>query len=103
MIIEWIALSVGICLIAISYFKGYKLKTRVVPIVVIMIISLLLLLPIFPFSRFTLWGLFFIERIWILLALVLMVEVLTSRKNRIRKVIFAGISIAIYLFLRRFI
>jgi hypothetical protein len=87
MIIEWIVLCLVSFLIIVSYFKAYKL----------------ILLPIFSFSRFTLMGLFLFERLWILLALVLITEAFVSRSKRIVMIIFSGISIAAYFFLRRFI
>jgi hypothetical protein len=103
MIIEWIVLCLVSFLIIVSYFKAYKLKTRIIFISVLILASLLLLLPIFSFSRFTLMGLFLFERLWILLALVLITEAFVSRSKRIVMIIFSGISIAAYFFLRRFI
>jgi hypothetical protein len=103
MIIEWIVLCLMISFIAVSYFKGYKLKVRTLFILGVMLISLLLLLPIFSFSRFTLTGLFLFERLWILLGLVLIIEAFINRKNRIISGSLACISIVVYFFLRRFI
>lgn len=103
MVIEWIVLGLLGCFIAVSYFKGYKLKTRILFILVLMLISLILVLPIFSFSLFTFVGLFLFERLWILLGIVLIIEAFINRNNRIIRAIFAGISIAVYFFLRRFI
>lgn len=103
MIIQWIFLFVIVCFIGFFYFKGYKLKTKLLTLMVLMLMSLILTLPIFPFSFFTLLGLFLFERIWIILALVLIIEVIINKEKRIVKIIFSGVFIIIYFFLRRFI
>lgn len=103
MVIEWIVLCLLGCFIAISYFKGYKLKIRILFVLVLMLLSLILVLPIFSFSLFTLAGLFLFERLWILLGIILITEALISKRKRIVMIIFACISIAVYFFLRRFI
>lgn len=103
MIIQWIALCIFIGIMAFSYIKHYALKTRVMSIVALLIISLVLALPIFPFSIFTLLGLFLFERLWILLALVLFIEVVINKNNRTLMIILGVIAIIIYFYLRTMI
>lgn len=103
MIIQWIALGLLLCFTAFSYVKHYTFKIRIISIVIFLIISLLFVLPIFHFSIFTLLGLFLLEKLWILLVLVLFIEVLINKDNRILRIIFGSMSIIIYFFLRTMI
>lgn len=100
MFIPWLALCTIICFIVFSYIKHYTLKIRLISIAIVLMASLVLMLPIFPFSILTLLGLFLFERLWILLALVLIIELVVKRNNRVVLIIFAGISILIYFFVR---
>lgn len=100
MIIHWIVLFIFACLIASSYIKHYPLKTRVLSIVIFYIVSLLLVLPVVPFSIIKLTALFLLEKLWILLSIVLFIEVLINKKNRVLLIVSGVISIIIYFFLR---
>lgn len=103
MIIQWIVLCIFIGYLMFSYIKHYTLKARVLPVVALLIVSLLLVLPIVPFSILTLLGMFLFERLWILLALVLLIEIVISKKNRTLLISLGIISIIIYFYLRRII
>ena len=103
MIIQWIALLIVICFLAFSYCKQHPLKTRLFYLGVLFIVSLVLVLPIFGFSILTLLGLFFIERIWILLAAVLFIKTAVNKKGRILKFIFGVVSLLIYFYIRTII
>lgn len=96
----WIALGIVICFIVFSYYKHYTLKVKLILIGTLIITSLVLMLPIFPFTIITLLGLFLFERLWLLLALILIIEMVTNTHNRILMAIFSAISIIVYLFLR---
>lgn len=103
MIIQWIVLLIIACFIAFSYYKHYSLKTRLIYLGALFIISLILAFPIFGFSILTLLRLFLIERIWILLAVVLVIEAVVNKKSRILKIILGVVSLIIYLYLRTII
>ncbi|MFS0821798.1 hypothetical protein [Bacillus sp. 1P02SD] len=103
MIIHWISLFIVICFLAFSYYKRYSLKTRLSYLGALFILSLIMVLPIFGFSIFTLIGIFFIEKIWVLLAAVLFIEIAINKNGRIVKLILAVISFVIFLFIRKFI
>ncbi|THE13013.1 hypothetical protein E1I69_09065 [Bacillus timonensis] len=103
MIIHWISLLIVICFLAFSYYKRYSLKTRLSYLGALFILSLLMTLPILGFSVFTLIGLFFIEKIWVLLAAVFFIEAAINNDGRIVRFILAVVSIVIYLFIRKFI
>lgn len=103
MIIQWIVLGAIICCIVFSYLKRYTLKKRVMFIGSLFIVSLTLMIPIFALSALTLIGLFLFERLWILLALVFIVDMVLNKHNKILMVILSGISITIYFFLRTII
>ncbi|KGK83912.1 hypothetical protein DP73_19330 [Desulfosporosinus sp. HMP52] len=100
MIFQWIVLFLILSFIALSYYKQYSLKTRLISLMTIALTSLILVLPIFKFSISILLGLFLFERIWILLAAVLFIEVLIDKRNRLLRGITAVVSIIIYLYLR---
>ncbi|AFQ44366.1 hypothetical protein Desmer_2447 [Desulfosporosinus meridiei DSM 13257] len=100
MIFQWIVLFLVLSFIAFSYYKQYSLMTRLIWLMTIAITSLILVLPIFKFSISTLLGLFLIERIWIILAAVLFIEVLIDKRNRLLRGISAVVSIIIYFYLR---
>lgn len=103
MIIQWIVLLIIICFIAFSYYKHYSLKTRLIYLGAFFIISLISVFPIFGFSTLTLLGLFLIESIWILLAVVLFIEAAVNKKSRILRIILGVVSLTIYLYLRTII
>lgn len=103
MIIQWIVLCTIICFIAISYYKQYSLRIRLIFLGGIFTISLFLVTPIFGFSILTLLGLFFIERIWILMAGVLFIEIVIDKKSRVLRMILGIVSLIIYLYLRTMI
>lgn len=103
MFINQIVLLIIICLVAFTYLKGYSLKSRLVILGIAFTISLLLALPILQLSMLTLIGLFIIERIWLLLALVFFIDMVLSKNNRIFKIVSILLSIVLYLFLRRMI
>jgi len=103
MIIQWAALAIIICFIAFSYYKQYPFKTRLISLVILFIVSLIFVFPIFGFSVLTLLGLFLIEKIWILLAGVLIIEIVISKKGRLLKFVLIVISLMIYFYLRTMI
>lgn len=103
MIIEWAVLGIVICYIAIIFYKGSSTKTKVIPILILLILSFLLMLPILPLSRLTLISLFLFERLWILLALVLIIEMVLKRKNIALLAFFSGVSLIMYFFFRTII
>jgi hypothetical protein len=103
MTIQWIALFIIICFLAFSYYKRYSLKTRLSYLGALFIVSLIMILPIFGFSIFLLIGIFFIEKIWVLLAAVLFIETVINKNGRIIKFILAVVSFVIFLFIRKFI
>ncbi|MEH7225603.1 hypothetical protein V7112_17475 [Bacillus sp. JJ1566] len=103
MIIYWISFLIVICFLAFSYYKRYSLKTRLSYLGALFIFSLIMILPIFGFSIFTLIGMFFIEKIWVLFAVVLLIETAINKNGRIVRVILAVVSFVIFLFIRKFI
>lgn len=103
MIIQWAALAIIICFIAFSYYKQYPFKTRLITLVTLFIVSLIFALPILGFSVLTLLGLFLIEKIWVLLAVVLFIEIVISKKERLLKFVLIVISLMIYFYLRTMI
>lgn len=103
MIIEWAVLGIVICYISILFYKGSSTKAKVIPILILLIISFLLMLPILPLSRLTLIGLFLFERLWILLAVILIIEMLAKREKIVLFTFFSGISFIMYFFLRTII
>lgn len=103
MIIPWIILFILICYIVFSYIKHFSFKIRVLPIVILLIISLVLVLPVFGFSIMTLLGLFLLEKLWILLAMILFIEVAINKNNKTFLIISGVISMIIYLYLRTMI
>jgi len=103
MSIQWSVLIIIIFFLTFSYYKRYPFKARLFYLGAIFIVSLILMLPIFRFSILTLLGLFLIERIWILLAVVLFIETTINKKGRILRIILGFISFFIYLYLRTFI
>lgn len=103
MIIQWAALAIIICFIVFSYYKQYPFKTRLISLVILFIVSLIFALPILGFSVLTLLGLFLIEKIWVLLAVVLFIEIVISKKGRILKLVLIVISLIIYFYLRTMI
>ncbi|MEH7237987.1 hypothetical protein [Bacillus sp. JJ1562] len=103
MIIHWISLLIVICFLAFSYYKRYSLKTRLSFLGALFILSLIMILPIFGFSVFTLIGMFFLEKIWLILAAVLFIETAINKNGRIVRFILAVVSFVIFLFIRKFI
>ena len=99
MIIEWIVLGIAICYILLSLYKHFRIKTKVTPLLILLIISLFFMLPIFPISRLTLLGLFLFERLWLLLAVVLIIELMINKKNIALLTFCPVISVIIYFFL----
>ena len=103
MIIEWAVLGMVICYTSILFYKSSSTKAKVIPILVLLIISFLLMLPILPLSRLTLIGLFLFERLWILFAVVLIIEMLAKREKIVLLTFFSVISFIMYFFLRTII
>jgi hypothetical protein len=103
MFIQWIALGTIICFIGFSYIKHYPLKTRVTSIGILLLISLIFMLPVFSISILTLLGLFLFERLWILLALVLFIDMMLNKNKRTLMIILGIVSIIIYFYLRTMI
>ncbi|RFB14808.1 hypothetical protein DZB84_15345 [Bacillus sp. HNG] len=103
MIIHWISLFIVICFLAFSYYKRYSLKTRLSYLGALFLLSFIMVLPIFGLSFFTLIGMFFLEKIWVLLAAILLIEAAINKNGKIVRFIFAVVSIVIYFFIRKFI
>ena len=103
MIIEWIVLGIVICYIAFLFYKSSSIKEKVIPILILLIVSFLFMLPILPLSRLTLIGLFLFERLWILLAVILIIEMLAKREKIVLLTFFSVISFIMYFFLRTII
>ncbi len=103
MTIQWAVLAIIICFLAFSYYKQYPFKTRLISLVTLFIVSLILALPILGFSVLTLLGLFLIEKIWIILAVMLFIEIVISKKGRILKLVLIVVSLIIYFYLRTMI
>ena len=103
MIIEWAVLGMVICYIAFLFYKSSSTKAKVIPILILLIVSFLLMLPILPLSWLTLIGLFLFERLWILLAVILIIEMLAKREKIVLLTLFSVISFIMYFFLRTII
>lgn len=103
MAINWIVLCILFFFLVISYIRHYPLNTRITAIGILLLFSLVLALPILPFSILKFLGLFLLERLWVLLALVLFTEVVINKNNRILMTILGVISTIIYFFFRTMI
>ncbi|WP_291570523.1 hypothetical protein [Clostridium sp. UBA4548] len=105
MIIQWIFLCIIVCFLAFSYIKQFSLKSRLTFLVTVFVVSLILalLIPIFKISIITLLALFFIENIWLLLALVLFIDMIIGKKNKVTMIVLAIVCLTIYFYLRTMI
>lgn len=100
MIIQWIVLLFIVCFLAFSYYNQYSLKTRLIALAVVFLISLILVSPLLGFSLLTLLGLFLIEKVWLLLALILFIESARNKEYRILKIILAVLSLILLFYIR---
>gem|GEM_PF-2014669 len=105
MIIQWIFLCIIVCFLAFSYIKQFSLKARLTFLVTVFVVALILalLIPIFKISIITLLALFFIKNIWLLFALVLLIDMIIGKKNKAIMIVLAIVCITIYFYLRTMI
>jgi hypothetical protein len=103
MSVTWITLILIIGYIIITYVKNFGTKTRVVPIFVVLFLSFIFILPIFPFLLFKLLGLFLLEKLWIVLAVIFILEGILQKKYRFLMIILGIVTLIIYFYIRRII
>ena len=103
MSVTWIALIFIIGYIIITYAKNFGTKTRVVPIFVLLFLSFIFSLPIFPFLLLKLLSLFLLEKLWIVIAAVFILDGLLQKKYRYMMIILGMFTLAIYFYIRKII
>lgn len=103
MSVTWITLIFIIGYIIITYAKNFGTKARVVPVFVLLFLSFVFILPIFPFLLLKLLSLFLLEKLWIVIAAVFILDGLLHKKNRYMMIILGMLTLAIYFYIRRII